>query len=85
MYRTTIMASKNSFEELLRDIRSTSKVFDRTCDNDMCRNGDISNLSPQWIIVCGTMRMFCCDSCRTEGTWSIRYDERKVARMLSKY
>lgn len=79
------MSSKGSFEEMLRDIRSTPKVFTRTCDNDMCNKPYTSEMVPEWVVVCGEMRMFCCSSCKSEGTWSIRYDERKLKRLLAKY
>uniref|UniRef100_A0A6C0BPU2 Uncharacterized protein n=1 Tax=viral metagenome TaxID=1070528 RepID=A0A6C0BPU2_9ZZZZ len=81
------MASSENFKQLLKDIRSTPMVYPRTCDNDYCRMDGIQqkNIAPQWVIVCGEFRMFCCDKCVSMGTWSIRYDDRKVKALLSKY
>lgn len=74
MEKTGKMSTKDSFKQLLEDIRSTPMVYPRMCDNDYCTVFEINKgvISPIWKVVCGQMRMFCCEKCVSQGTWSIR-------------
>ena len=87
MEKTGKMSTNDSFKQLLKDIRSTPMVYPQMCDNEYCtvfeRNNGI--ISPTWKVVCGEMRMFCCEKHVSHGTWSIRYDERKLKALFSKY
>ena len=87
MEKTGKMSTNDSFKQLLEDIRSTPMVYPRMCDNDYCTVFEINKgiISPTWKVVCGQMRMFCCEKCVSKGTWSIRYDERKLKALFSKY
>lgn len=51
------------------------------CDNDMCEK-DVHMLSDDYITtnIAGREYGFCCEYCESYGSWSIRYDLRKMYR-----
>ena len=54
------------------------------CDNDMCElEFDITGPLVKVETIANRTYSFCCESCRSYGSWSIRYDLRKHYRRMS--